>query len=237
MGFGRFGDRWPGERRYRVPTVEVRRDQRLSASSVTAPSVTGETIDLGVADPHVVETSAAETDGELVRFESTMYPPREAGPPEVPHERWSFDYDFEHVHPEQTEHWEVVSGELGVRLDGDERTLTEGEEITLPRGVPHRHWNPTDEPVRVRWERRPAFDDESWAESLFALAQAGEVGDDGVPGLLQLAVITDAHPSESVYAAGVPVPVQKAGFSALALLGRLLGYEATHSLEDVDGWR
>jgi mannose-6-phosphate isomerase-like protein (cupin superfamily) len=197
--------------------------------------VTGDELDLTEAEPHVVRKSAAETDGEYVRFESTIYPgPGATTGADLPHERWSLDYDFEHVHPEQEERWEVVAGELQVAVDGDERTLTEGEAVTLPAGVPHRHSNPTSEPIRVVWERRPAFHDEAWAESLFALAQAGQVDDDGVPGLLQLAVTTDAYPDESVYSAAVPVWLQQGMFSALAAVGRLAGYEATHAIEEGD---
>lgn len=190
--------------------------------------VNGEGIDFSAVNPHVVRKGAAETDGEFVRFESTMYPAADAPNPDLPHERWSLDYEFEHVHPEQAERWEVLSGELRVAVDVEARTLTEGETATLPAGVPHRHDNPTDRPIRVVWERRPAFEDAEWAESLYALAQEGAVDQEGVPGPLQLAVITDAYPDESVYSAAVPVGVQKLAFSALAAVGRLAGYEATH---------
>jgi hypothetical protein len=47
--------------------------------------------------------------------------------------------------------------------------------------------------------------------------------------VLQLAVTTAAFPGESLYVAGVPVGVQRAAFSVLAVVGRLLGYESTHS--------
>jgi len=188
-------------------------------------------VNLAEVDPHRVRKSAAETDGELVRFESTLYPRSTDAPAAtaLPHEPWSLDYRVEHVHPEQEERWEVLAGELAVTLDGERHTLSAGEEMTLPEGVPHEHWNPGAEPARVVWERRPAHDDEAWAESLFALAQRGEVDENGVPGPLQLAVITDAYPVESVYLASVPVSLQRVGFSVLGAAGRLAGYEATHT--------
>lgn len=187
-------------------------------------------------NPHVVLKGPAETDGEYVRFESTMYPgpDTERNVTELSHERWGIDNDFEHVHPEQEERWEVQSGELRISFDGTERTLTEGEEIVLPAGVPHRHWNPMDDPIRVVWERRPAFETVEWAESVYALAQAGKTDEDGVPGVLQSVVIFDEYSIENPYFAAVPVSVQKAAMALLAPVGRLAGYDATHSREDFD---
>lgn len=191
---------------------------------------------LAEADPFVVRKGAEETDGEFVRFEVTMYPSADNHISEVdlPHEKWSLDFDGEHIHPEQEERWKVLTGEFRVALEGEEHILNEGEEITLPTGVPHRHWNPTSQPIRLIWERRPAFHDEEWAESLYTLAQAGKTDEDGVPGTLQLAVITDEYPNESVYLTTLPVSIQKLLFSLLASIGRLMGYEATHSREELN---
>jgi len=144
------------------------------------------------------------------------------------------DNDFEHVHPEQEERLEVLSGELRVSLKGEEQTLTAGDEIALPSNVPHQHWNPTDEPVRVIWERRPPFRTEEWAESVYALAQAGKTDEEGVPNLLQVAVWIDAFPAETAYPTAVPVAVQKTLSSLLTPIGRFTGFEARYSRETID---
>ena len=187
-------------------------------------------------NPHVVLQGPAETDGDLVRFESTMYPAPEAdgNATDLSHERWGLDNDFEHVHPEQEERWEVRSGELRVTFEGTEQTLTEGEEITLPADVPHRHWNPTDEPIRVVWERRPAFETAEWAESVYALAQAGKTDEEGVPNGLQVAVWIDEYPRETAYPTVAPVALQRATSRILAPIGRALGMKAAYSSETTD---
>lgn len=192
--------------------------------------------DSSTADPFVVRKSTEETGGEFVRFEATLYPHpgKSASRVDLPHERWGLDNDFEHVNPSQDERFEVLSGKLRVVFDGEERTLTDGDEVTIPANVPHRHWNPTGDPARVIWERRPANRTEEWAESVYALAQAGKTDEDGVPGLLQLAVILDEYPDDT-YPTTMPVGVQKALASILAPLGRAAGYEATHSREELDG--
>lgn len=192
--------------------------------------------DIAEMDPFVVTKSAEETGGEFVRFEATVYPaPDVAGPePDLPHERWGLDNGLEHVHPKQEEWFEVLAGELRVELEGRTRTVTEGEDLALPEDVPHRHWNPTPEPVRVRWERRPARQSEAWLETAYTLAQAGKTDETGAPGLLQSAVVYDEYPDDT-YLTQIPVGLQKALAPLLAPIGRLAGFEATHTREDLDG--
>ncbi|MFB6197003.1 MAG: cupin domain-containing protein, partial [Halobacteriaceae archaeon] len=66
----------------------------------------------------------------------------------------------------------------------------------------------------------------------YALAQTGRTDADGMPGLLQTAVVGDEYPDHT-YRASPPVPVQKVLFSVLASVGRLAGYEGTHTHDDV----
>lgn len=186
-------------------------------------------VDFDEANPHVVLVGADETDGEFVRFESTLHPSLDVEDTQLDHERWGIDLTAEHVHPEQEERIEVVSGEMRVEFQGDAWTVTEGDTVTFPPGEPHRHWNRSDRPARITWEVRPALRTEEWAESVYALAQAGKTNEEGAPGLLQSAVIFDEYPDTSVYLTVAPVFVQQAVSSALGPIGRLFGYEATHS--------
>ena len=48
-----------------------------------------------------------------------------------------------HVHPLQEEHFEVLSGTFWVQIGAEQRSLSEGEEATVPPGTPHRWF--TDE--------------------------------------------------------------------------------------------
>ncbi len=47
----------------------------------------------------------------------------------------------EHVHPQITERFAVISGTLATRLNGVERSLHAGEEATATAGVAHDWWN------------------------------------------------------------------------------------------------
>ena len=186
-------------------------------------------------DPLVVHESAADTDGEFVRFELTLYPrgssiERDA---DLAHDPWSIDVPTEHVHPLQEEHWSVRSGGLGVEYGGTEKLLTDGDSIELPTGVPHRIWNPIDEPSRVVLEFHPALDAQALTETLYVLAQRGETNENGHLKLLQFAV-TQADYPDQLYLTAVPVRVQKFLIRVLAPIGRRVGYRGTHPLDSLE---
>jgi len=68
---------------------------------------------------------------------------------------------IEHVHPGMEERWTVIEGRASFRIGAEELELNAGEWVVAPPGTPHLAWNPTDSPVRLRIEMRPAL---RWAE-------------------------------------------------------------------------
>ncbi|HEX7135452.1 MAG TPA: cupin domain-containing protein [Iamia sp.] len=67
---------------------------------------------------------------------------------------------LEHLHPGMEERFSVVEGRAAWRLGGPGGSTVEGgpgTEVTVPAGVVHLAWNPSDEPVRLRIEMRPAL--------------------------------------------------------------------------------
>lgn len=123
------------------------------------------------ADPFVVNDRSADDD--FVRFEVTLHPGTEAGG-DVDHEPWLFDNPDEHLHPHQTEVIGVLAGEYGVEFEGVEHRLSEGETVTVPAVTPHRHWNPTSDPVRVAHEHHPAGESAAHAQALWTLGLRGK---------------------------------------------------------------
>jgi quercetin dioxygenase-like cupin family protein len=67
----------------------------------------------------------------------------------------------EHVHPGMEERFEVLVGRAAFRIDGVESEAGPGQVVVAPPGARHLAWNPTDAPVRLRIEMRPAL---RWAE-------------------------------------------------------------------------
>ncbi|GAB3823759.1 cupin domain-containing protein [Hymenobacter jeollabukensis] len=133
-----------------------------------------------------------------------------------------------HYHPAQEELFEVLQGQLTVRLDGELRHLRAGEQLRIRPGQVHSMWNEVDERATARWTTRPALRTEDLLETVFSLAQAGLVKADGAPGLLQAAVLLPAYDQE-FRLARPPRWVQRVVFGLLRPLARLIGLKATYS--------
>jgi quercetin dioxygenase-like cupin family protein len=128
-----------------------------------------------------------------------------------------------HVHPFQTERFEVLEGRLGLRIDGRELEAGPGEVAVVPPGTPHRFWNAGEEEARFQCEVRPALQFESLIETMFTLAAAGKTNRKGMPNPFQLAVIARAH-FDTVRLPFPPTLLQRVALSIGAPFGRLLGY-------------
>jgi quercetin dioxygenase-like cupin family protein len=129
-----------------------------------------------------------------------------------------------HVHPFQTERFEILEGRLGFRIDGKEIEAGPGDVAVVPPGTPHRFWNAGDEEARFQCEIRPALQFESLIETMFTLAAQGKTNRKGMPNPLHLAVIARAH-FDTVRLPFPPVALQRAGLALGAPLGTLFGYQ------------
>lgn len=66
-----------------------------------------------------------------------------------------------HAHPGMEERWTVSEGRAAFEVDGVLIEAGPGSWVIAPPGRAHLAWNPTDEPVRLVIEMRPAL---RWAE-------------------------------------------------------------------------
>jgi quercetin dioxygenase-like cupin family protein len=64
---------------------------------------------------------------------------------------------IEHVHPIMEERFEVLAGRAAFRIDGIEIEATTGTVVVVPPGRRHLAWSPSDDPVQLRIEMRPAL--------------------------------------------------------------------------------
>jgi quercetin dioxygenase-like cupin family protein len=105
--------------------------------------------------------SGAETDGEL--FEAINWlDAHMPGPPP-------------HVHPRSSENFEVLDGTLDVFVEGEWKTFTAGDKVTVPPGVEHSWRNPSDQPARVHAVHRPAVEFEEFHRGMADLIARGKV--------------------------------------------------------------
>ena len=98
--------------------------------------------------------TAAQTGGELLELELVWPLPGQRAPA--------------HVHPEMEERYEVLEGTAAFRVGDEETTAQPGDVVAVPPGTVHLAWNPTEDPVRLKVEFRPALRWEEFVVRLFA---------------------------------------------------------------------
>jgi mannose-6-phosphate isomerase-like protein (cupin superfamily) len=72
----------------------------------------------------------------------------------------------EHIHPSQTEAFEVLKGSYTLVVDGEERVLATGDKAEVPPGSAHCGW--TEEGATLRITFTPALRWEQFVRRLFA---------------------------------------------------------------------
>jgi quercetin dioxygenase-like cupin family protein len=127
-----------------------------------------------------------------------------------------------HFHPSQDERFEVLSGTLHARVDGQERQLAAGDVLDVPRGAVHQMWNPGAEPVRAIWRTSPSGRTAEWFAAIDGLRRSGRVGRDGMPGPLAFGAYLTEY--RDVFRLAGPQPVVGGALRVLGVLGRLRGY-------------
>ena len=157
--------------------------------------------------------TARDTDGELVEVEVTVEP-----------------HGFvaaAHVHPFQTERFEIVSGTVGFRLGRGTIEATAGDVVLVEPGTAHKFWNAGEERAVFRTEITPALEFERLIETMFSLAADGKTNRKGMPNPVRLAVIAKSH-FDDVRLPFPPAWMQRASLALGSPLGRLVGYGATY---------
>jgi len=166
--------------------------------------VTGETL--------IFHRTAAQTDGESVLVETIVRPDGFVA--------------AAHVHPNQSERFEILEGRVALRVGRDELIAEPGQVAVVPPGTRHRFRNAGDTDARFLCEIRPALQFESLIETMFTLASEGKTNRKGLPNPLRLAVIANAH-FDTVRLPFPPAALQRAALALGTPLGRLFGYQAT----------
>jgi mannose-6-phosphate isomerase-like protein (cupin superfamily) len=176
----------------------------------------GETIENPVNGERITWVETAETTGgELLSLDLSLRPGAAVA--------------AEHRHMRQEERFRVDAGSIALGIEGAERTVSEGEEVTVPAGVAHRWWNEGAVQATVRVELRPALDTQTFFETFFGLARDGKTNGKGIPGLLQIAVAYRDLGDSCPTLARPPAVVQRIMSALLAPLGRSMGRKAVYA--------
>lgn len=127
-----------------------------------------------------------------------------------------------HIQTGWDETYRVVSGTLGLIVDGERKELEPGEEFTIRRGVPHKPHNPTDEPVVCRVGMPTEF--VVYLSQVYGYMDEDEKNIEPPRMIFQMALFNQHF--DSYLGEGPPVFVQKALNFFFIPIARLMGYRS-----------
>jgi quercetin dioxygenase-like cupin family protein len=150
--------------------------------------------------------TSASSGGELLAFDLGLRP---GGAVPIPH-----------VHPIQTERFEVVDGRMAFRVGLRKIQAGPGDLVEVAPGVLHSFANAGEDEARVRVEVRPALAMEEMFAEVVAMAEAGRMNRRGMPrNVLELAVLARKYDQEA-HAPLVSVRLQRVLLAPLVWLAR-----------------
>lgn len=171
-----------------------------------------------------VLSTSASSGGRTLAFDVT-HQPNHGKEANTPHFHLTFD-----------ERFEIVEGVAGYVLNDQEILAKAGETIVISRNTKHLNpYNAGDASMRMIHKisldtpnprTLEAF--ENAFDTFAKLARENKMRADGHPkSFLQFAVVIQSLQPHS-YAAGIPIPAQRAMFGFLGGLGRLFGYKTKY---------
>jgi mannose-6-phosphate isomerase-like protein (cupin superfamily) len=170
----------------------------------------GQVLDNPVSGERITfRATAADTDGELLALDLEVRP--DGHVPGL------------HVHPQQEERFEVVSGTMRFKVGRRKIVAETGDVVVVPAGVRHKFANAGGEVARARVEIRPALKMELLLETAVELAEEGRTSRKGMPKPLDLALFVREFEQE-VQGAFPPVWIQRAALAPLAWIARRRGH-------------
>lgn len=153
--------------------------------------------------------TAATTDGELLAFDFALRP---GGAVPIPH-----------VHPIQTERFEVREGRMRFRVGLRTLIAEPGDVVEVEPRVSHSFANAGDEDAKLRVEVRPALRMEEMFAEVIAMARSGRMNKRGMPrNLLDLALLARTYDQEA-HAPLMNVAVQRLLLAPLVFFARRRG--------------
>jgi quercetin dioxygenase-like cupin family protein len=132
-----------------------------------------------------------------------------------------------HVHPKQTELFEVLEGTVAFKLGRKRVEKRAGESVLVEAGTAHKFWNAGSTPSRFVTTVRPALQFERLIDTMFSLAADGKTNKKGMPNPLRLAVIANEH-FDDVRLPFPPAFLQRMALALGAPVGRLAGYTPSY---------
>jgi mannose-6-phosphate isomerase-like protein (cupin superfamily) len=167
----------------------------------------GDVFELNDGEKVTVRTAAADSGGELLEVEAEWGPEKHK--------------PLAHSHPSQDEHFEVLEGELSVKLGDEKRVLRAGDTVDVPARTVHAFWNSGGTVARAKWQVRPAQRTEDFFESVHKLRAAGHSSKGGLD-VTAGALVASEYKNE--FTPALPQAARAVLLPALARFARMRGY-------------
>jgi quercetin dioxygenase-like cupin family protein len=153
-------------------------------------------------------TTSADTGGEYIEFDVELTP--DGAVPGM------------HVHPNQEERFEILSGNVRFRKGLKRIDARTGDVVVVEPGKAHKFTNKGDEGAAMRVRVTPALEMERLFETATGLAEEGRVTKKGMPKPLDLALFVNEFKQE-VRGPGSPGWLQRASLAPLTFVARRRG--------------
>lgn len=154
----------------------------------------------------VLEIRRTKRNGESFLELWGTLPPHREGPPM-------------HIHFLEDEEGRVISGTLSAEIGGKKISADAGQNVVLPRGIPHRWWNAGDDALTFEGTVRPGVDLDRYLQAVFEVVNAGPPNR---PSLFYLAHASLRHRRTQTVLV-MPALVQAIVFRVAVALGTILG--------------
>src|SRR5215211_2666650 len=168
----------------------------------------GDTLEIEMAGKIVFTQTAADTNGELLKFDYFLAAGKETG--------------TEHMHPRQEERFRVVKGSVAGEIDGEERSAKQGDEVVMQPGEWHVWRNDGDVEAQLDVEVRPAMRTEDYYEVMAEV----DVSERGIPNPVHAAVVMKEYRDENRIKRMENPLIKNVIFPVLRTIGKLRGYSA-----------
>ena len=169
----------------------------------------GQTITNPVSGERITfRQTSADTDGEYLEIDVELTP--DGAVPGI------------HVHPNQEERFEILSGQVRFRKGLKRIDAQAGDIVVVEPGKAHKFKNLGEEGAAMRVRVTPALEMERLFEATVGLAEDGRVTGKGMPKPLDLALFVSEFKHE-VRGPGSPGWIQRATLAPLAYIGRRRG--------------
>jgi quercetin dioxygenase-like cupin family protein len=132
---------------------------------------------------------------------------------------------FEHVHLNQDEIFHVKHGEMRIRINGIDNLISEGQDITVPKGSRHIAFNNKSSELQCEVEFRPGLDTYTFFQCFAGLTLNRDTSKHGTVNIPKMLYFARKMKAKSIARpANIPAPIFYLALHFYYLVGTVAGW-------------